>query len=93
MPNESLEAQTSSVAKVFKTIGLVLVIVAILFIIIFSASLKPANSEKVWDEATTIGNIDAENYYIMYTDIMCPYCDIFSRLIIQQQDNFDILCL
>ncbi len=90
MSNESLEEQTErSVASVVKTVVLVLVIGAVLLLLIFAASRKPSNAEKVWDQATTVGNIDAKNHYIMYTDIMCPYCDVFSRLIIEQQENFD----
>ncbi len=79
---------SSSITSKIKTAILAIVIIAVLFLLIFAASRKPSNAEKVWDEAATIGNIEAKNYYIMYTDIMCPYCDVFSRLTIQYEDNF-----
>ena len=90
MPDENSDEINlgSSVASKIKTIVLSIVVAALLFLLIFAASRKPANAEKVWDEATTIGNIEAKNYYIMYTDIMCPYCDVFSRLTIQYEENF-----
>lgn len=89
MLEESVKDEINGgIAAKIKTIVLVVVIGAILFLLIFAASRKPSNAEKVWDKATTIGNIEAKNYYIMYTDIMCPYCDVFSRLTIQYEDKF-----
>ena len=92
MPDESIEESiNSNAASKIKTVVLSIIIGAILFLLIFAASRKPSNAEKAWDEATTIGNMEAKNYYVMYTDIMCPYCDVFSRLTIQYEENFKIV--
>lgn len=46
-------------------------------------------SEKVWDERTTIGSMDAENHFIIYTDIVCPYCVAFENAILENEDEFN----
>ena len=75
--------------KTFRIIGLVVVIVAIIAAIITSMNTKPSNSDRVWDEATTIGNIDAKNYFIIYSDIMCPYCVAFENAIFENEEAFE----
>ncbi|MBR3220328.1 thioredoxin domain-containing protein, partial [Candidatus Saccharibacteria bacterium] len=57
-------------------------------LIIFSANTKPSLETKVWDTRTTIGSLDAKYHYIMYTDLMCPYCDVFSRVVKDNLDEF-----
>lgn len=66
-------------------------ILAVVFValVVINASSKPSNAEKIWDERTTIGNLDAKNYYVMYTDLACPYCDAFSRSIMENQEQFE----
>ncbi|MBR2831095.1 thioredoxin domain-containing protein [Candidatus Saccharibacteria bacterium] len=51
--------------------------------------VKPSNAEKVWDPATTIGNLDAKNYFIIYSDIMCPYCVAFENAILENEEQFE----
>lgn len=57
--------------------------------IVTSTSNKVNPSEQIWDTRTTIGNVDAKNYYVMYTDLMCPYCDILTRELIENEDDFN----
>ncbi|MBQ3468167.1 thioredoxin domain-containing protein [Candidatus Saccharibacteria bacterium] len=49
---------------------------------------KTSHEDKVWDPATTIGKMDAKNYYIFYTDLACPYCDVWSRLTLENKEDF-----
>lgn len=74
--------------KAIKT-GAIIGVIAILFaLIIISASRQPSAGEKVWNEAATVGNLDSPKLYIMYTDLMCPYCDVFSRAVMDHWDEF-----
>ena len=50
---------------------------------------KEADLGAIWDERTTIGNVKAKNHYVMTTDIMCPYCDYFSRALMSKQSEFE----
>ncbi len=67
-------------------IGVIAVLLVALFI--YSSSTKTNHSDSVWDENATIGALDAKNYYIMYTDLACPYCSAFSRAIMKHEDEF-----
>lgn len=75
--------------RIWRTVAAVVVASLFLIIIIASLTSKPSHSDQVWDERTTIGNQDAKNYYVMYTDLMCPYCDVFSREILNHWDEFE----
>lgn len=66
--------------------AIILVVVALLFLVMSSLVSKPQPSDQAWNAATTVGPADATRHYIMYTDLMCPYCDVFSRVV---QDNWD----
>ena len=74
--------------KVLRIIGVVGVIVLIVAAIIASLNNKPSNAERVWDIETTVGNIDAKNYFIIYSDFACPYCIAFENAIIENEKEF-----
>lgn len=74
--------------RIWRTIAVIAVAVLFIAIMIINLTAKPKPGDRVWDEATTIGNLEAKNYYIMYTDLMCPYCDVFSRSIMEHWDEF-----
>ena len=74
--------------KVIRIISLCLIVGIIFAAMIFSMVKKTPNSEKIWDEETTVGNIDAKNYFIIYSDLACPYCLAFENAIIEHEDNF-----
>ena len=73
------------VIRIFCIVGIVALIIAA---IVASMNMKQPNSEKVWDTETTVGNIDAKNYFIIYSDIACPYCVAFENAIIEHHDEF-----
>lgn len=74
--------------KIFRIIGLILVIVVIFAAIIASMNVKPSNSDQVWDEDVTVGNLDAKNYFIIYSDLVCPYCIAFENAIVEHEEDF-----
>ena len=75
--------------KTGRIIALVAVVVVILAAIIASVSYKPSNADQVWDMQTTVGNTDGKNYFIVYSDLACPYCIAFENAIIENQEAFE----
>ncbi|MDO4612193.1 MAG: thioredoxin domain-containing protein [Candidatus Saccharibacteria bacterium] len=75
--------------KAFRIIGITGIIILILAAIITSTTAKTPTSEKVWDEAMTIGDIEAKNHFVIYSDIACPYCIAFENAIIENQEAFE----
>ena len=67
--------------KALRIIGVVAIVGILIAAIVTSMTHKTPNSEKIWDKDMTIGNIDAENYFIVYSDIACPYCVAFENAI------------
>lgn len=74
--------------KILRIFGLTAV-VCVLSAAIISSMVKPSNAEKVWDIAMTVGNPDAKNYFIVYSDIMCPYCVAFENAIFENEERFE----
>lgn len=75
--------------KAIRWIILGAIVAAIGGLIIFNMTRPVDHSDSVWDKGTTLGNLDAKNYYVTYTDLACPYCDVFSRLIIENEEEFE----
>ncbi len=71
-------------------IGAIAIVIIAFIVLIFIGigSTKQSASEQAWNTAATTGSPDAKNYYIMYTDLMCPYCDVFSRTVMDHWDEF-----
>lgn len=75
--------------KKYLRIGAIGAVVVLLFaLVIASVSSKPSNADQVWNEGSTVGDLEARNYYIMYTDLMCPYCTYFSCAMMEHWDEF-----
>lgn len=81
----------NKVGKILRVAGLVLVAGLLFALVIFNVTKKPSYAEQVWDEGTTAGALDAEHYFVMYTDLACPYCDVFSRAIKDHEEEFEQL--
>ena len=60
----------------------------LLGLIIYSSTKSKDFSEVVWDEGTTVGEMKSQHHFVMYTDLACPYCDIFSRAIQDNDEEF-----
>ena len=74
--------------KLIRIFG-VIVVIGILGAAIIASMVKPSNADMVWDEKTTVGKLDAKNYFIIYSDIMCPYCVAFENAIFENEEAFD----
>ncbi len=74
--------------KALRIIGVVVVIGILFAAIISSMTHKTPNSEIVWNEDMTVGNMDAKNYFIIYSDIACPYCIAFENAIVEHEEEF-----
>ncbi len=74
--------------KALRIIGIIGIVVLIFFTIATSMNTKTSNAENVWDEKTTIGNLDAKNYFIVYSDLVCPYCIAFENAIVEHEEEF-----
>ena len=74
--------------KVLSTVILIVVILMVGALIVFNMSRPEDHTDNVWDEGTTMGKMDAKNYYVMYTDLACPYCDAFSRAVAEHEEEF-----
>lgn len=74
--------------KAARIIGIVAIVIVIFTAMIISFNQKVPNSERIWDQDTTVGNIDAENYFIIYSDFACPYCVAFENAIVEHEEEF-----
>ena len=74
--------------RIARVIGLIAIVGVIIMAMVVSFTHKTPNSEKVWDKDTTLGNMDAKNYFIIYSDIACPYCVAFENAILEHEDDF-----
>ena len=75
--------------KALRICGIVAIVGVIIAAIVTSMSAKPSNAERVWDVAMTKGNLDAKNYFIVYSDIVCPYCVAFENAIVEHEEEFE----
>ena len=74
--------------KVTRVFGIIAVITLIIAAIVASMNTKPSNADKVWDEKMTLGNMEAKNYFIVYSDLVCPYCVAFENAIVEHEEDF-----
>lgn len=88
MKNTSLKKRKrSKVKKAFRIADIIAVVVLIIAAIAASMT-KPSNADKVWDTEMTIGNPEAKNYFIVYSDLVCPYCIAFENAIVEHEEDF-----
>lgn len=74
--------------KVLRIAGLVFIVLIIFVAIVTSMNRKPSNAERVWEPDMTVGNMEAKNYFIIYSDVACPYCVAFENAIIENEEEF-----
>jgi protein-disulfide isomerase len=76
--------------KVILAIGLGVLVVGL---VVYNATLpkkaEDTGGAKAWNAAMAKGNPEAKNHFIVYTDIFCPYCDNFSRAIMDNAVEFE----
>lgn len=74
--------------RIWRVVAIIAVVAVFGTIMITSASTQQSIADQAWNDAATIGNRDAKNHYIMYTDLLCPYCDVFSRVVMENWPEF-----
>ena len=52
---------------------------------VYNTTHQPEVHRDVWNMAMTKGDSSSENYFVEYTDMFCPYCAKFNRVL---DDNF-----
>ena len=77
------------VKRAIRIIGIIAVVGLIIAAIVTSMTAKPSNAERIWDKEMTVGNLEAKNYFIIYSDIMCPYCVAFENAIFENEESFE----
>lgn len=85
-PNSPITPKASG--RIIRTVAIIAVVFAFIALVFISLTSRPAPADQAWTVAMTTGPEDASGHYIMYTDIMCPYCDVFSREIMNHWDEF-----
>ena len=80
---------SEKVKTVLINVGIFAVAIAIIAAIMASINAKTPISEKVWYEEMTLGDMDAKNYFVIYSDVACPYCVAFENAIIEHQEEFN----
>ena len=91
MKNTSLadpKKKGNQVKKFLRIFGIIAVIILIIAAIVASMNNKPSTSEMIWDQQTAVGNPDAKNYFIIYSDLVCPYCIAFENAIVEHEEDF-----
>ena len=74
--------------KVLRIIGLS-VIGLIFVVVIIGATMKTnSGSSDIWDTATIVGNPEAKNHFIIYSDLVCPFCVAFENAIVENEEEF-----
>lgn len=75
--------------KIARIVGLVAILVVIVAAMVASFNQKTSNADLIWDEQMIMGNKEAENYFIIYSDIVCPYCVAFENAILENKEDFE----
>ena len=78
--------QKSKIARIVSIVAIVVVIIAAM---VASFNQKPSNADMIWDEQMTLGNKEAKNYFIIYSDVVCPYCVAFENAIMENKEDFE----
>ena len=78
---------SEKVKTVLINVWIFAVAIAIIAAIMASINAKTPISEKVWYEEMTLGDMDAKNYFVIYSDIACPYCIAFENAMIEHKDE------
>ena len=64
-----------SISRVVRVLAILLIGFAIISLAIFNSQKTLA--DEVWNDKMIVGSTDAKNYFVQYSDLACPYCNIF----------------
>lgn len=88
MENETVSIEEKTSRGIGRIIAIIAVVVAFVGLVLISNSQRQTSGDQLWNQEMSVGSLEARNFFIMYTDIMCPYCDVFSRATIEHWDEF-----
>ncbi len=74
--------------KIGRILGVIAVVALLAGAIIFSMK-KPSTAELIWDKDTVIGSPDAKNHFIIYSDLLCPYCVAFENAMAENEESVE----
>ena len=74
--------------KAIRIIGIIAIVTLIIATIVASMNTRPSNADRLWDAEMTLGNPEAKNYFIVYSDLICPYCVAFENAIVEHEEEF-----
>jgi len=83
--------EKSNIAGVIGRIALIVVIVFAIGAAIVASMGGGGEStpREVWYEEMTMGDLNAKNHFIIYSDIACPYCIAFENAMIEHQEDLE----
>jgi len=72
-------------------IGVIVGIFVLIFAALITSSVKsPDVSGAIWNENMTLGDpLTATRHYIVYTDLMCPYCNYYAKLVQENEEELE----
>lgn len=84
-------SEKSSIAGVIGRIALIVVIVFAIGAAIVASMGGGGESEprEIWYEEMTMGDLNAKNHFIIYSDIACPYCIAFENAMIEHKEDLE----
>ena len=83
-----VNTKSSVLSRILRFLVIGVIIIVFLAIALTSAP-KNQDLSSIRDDRTILGNKTAKNHYVMVTDVMCPYCTVFSRLTLENQEKFE----
>lgn len=75
--------------KIGRVLILTLICGIIVVAIITSTTKTTPISEKIWYDGMTMGDTNAKNYFVVYTDLMCPYCNLYANEVYKNEKEFE----
>lgn len=75
--------------KLTRVIVLCLIGGFLIFAMITSTTKKAPLTDKIWNQGMTLGDVNARNYFIVYTDLMCPYCNLYAQEVYRNEEDFE----
>ena len=75
--------------KVIRILAVVAVFALIFVALITNSKKKPDFDTAIWNKNMILGDPEtAVRHYIVYTDLMCPYCNFYAKAIMEGDTEF-----
>ena len=64
-------------------------IIGLILTAVITSTVKPVDvAGSVWNDGMILGNPETSTrHYVVYTDLMCPYCNYYARVIAQNEEE------